>query len=535
MIGAASVRLRTLLPRRPNPSLIHAAANRSDGAAEIASPISDSPSPVSGSVEWTDELVERFILDLSHPSDARKALSFFQNTDPSSALRGPRCHCLGIHVLVRAGLLKQARTLLESLIEKNPEGDSIAELLLSTYASSSSSSARAFDLLVQSYAKSRMFDAAFDACVRVTKQGLSLGLSSYNSLISFAEKSGQSAQLWRVYEFMIANRVYPNEATIETAVNLMCKEGSLSKHIRILDTIHGSRCSAWAVVNTALVLRVFREERFEDGFALLKKMLIKNVIPTDVAYSLTIYGYCEMGRIESARETYEELLKRGYPSNAFLYTLFIGLECKDGNIDEAVRLLKEMKTAKFKPYNETYNVLIETCSKIGKLESCLSFYEEMIRNGFLPSRSACNAMIEKLCEAGEAERADDALTVLIDKGFIPDEWAYAHLIVGFAKNGSIEKSLRVYHEMGFRGVSVGEVVYDALIGSLCGCGRLEEAEKYLAVMKERSVSVSARVYEALIVAHCGESGLQRAHQLHEEMVKKALKPCDLVLKKLGVA
>ncbi|KAK1305507.1 Pentatricopeptide repeat-containing protein [Acorus calamus] len=159
-----------------------------------------------------------------------------------------------------------------------------------------------------------------------------------------------------------------------------------------------------------------------------------------------------MGRIESAREVYEELLKRGYPSNAFLYTLSIGLECKDGNIDEAFRLLKEMKMAKFKPYNKTYNVLIETCSKTRKLESCLSFYEEMMRNGFLPSLGACNAMIEKLCEAGEAERADNALTVLIDKGFVPDECTvsvpvYEAMIVAHCGESGLLRAHQLYEEM----------------------------------------------------------------------------------------
>ena len=129
-----------------------------------------------------------------------------------------------------------------------------------------------FDLLVQAYAKLKMFEIAFEVCCYLEECGFSSSLISFNTLIHVVQKFDQVPLVWNIYEHMIQKRTYPNEVTIQTITIALCKEGNLQKYVEILDQIHGKRCSPSVVVNTSLILRIL-EGRIEDCMVLLKRML----------------------------------------------------------------------------------------------------------------------------------------------------------------------------------------------------------------------------------------------------------------------
>ncbi|KAJ0989022.1 hypothetical protein J5N97_007378 [Dioscorea zingiberensis] len=450
-----------------------------------------------GSIGLTDSLVERVLLNLKEPSDAKKALLFFHwSSTHKSFQHGLRSYCIAIHILVRAGLLIDARALLESAVKKNFEtsttssssssSDStlLVDALLTTYEEAVSGP-RVFDLLVQMYAKMRMIEHAFDACCQLVDRGFSISLMSFNTLLRVAQKSDRDDVAWKVYEYMIEKRVYPDRNSIEIMTNVMCKQGALQKMIDVLDKIHGKRCTPGVIVNTALGFRIFEENEVEHGSVLLKRLLQKNMILDGVVYSLIVFARCKMGEFEQAYEVYDEMLKRGCGSNAFVYTCFIGAHCKSGRIDEATKFMHEMRLRGFKPYRETYSYLIEGCSMMGRLEECLNLFEEMNKQGFVPDCDACNQMIGKLCEGGEVEKANEILTVLLDKGFKANEVTYMKLMEGFGAVGNVGEIMKLYYEMQHCGIHPDPMVYEPLIKSLYKCGKLKEAEKLLNAMGSR--------------------------------------------------
>uniref|UniRef100_A0A1D1ZM85 Pentatricopeptide repeat-containing protein At1g66345, mitochondrial n=1 Tax=Anthurium amnicola TaxID=1678845 RepID=A0A1D1ZM85_9ARAE len=454
------------------------------------------------SVELSNQIVDGVLLNLKEPVDAKKALVFFHWCS--------RCrnyqhkvwsYGLMIHILVRAGLLVDARVLLESVVLKNSESEAslfaIVETLLDTYEAVLSNP-RVFDFLVQTYSKLRMFDMALRATTYVGERGFLLSLTSFNTLLHVVQRSDQNNLVWKIYEYMFVKRIYPNQWTVEIMVNAMCKEGSLLKVVDVLDRIHGKRCSPTMIVNTALTHRIIDENRAEEGIILLKRMLQKNMILDDIACSITVYAHCKMGSLQLAYDSYEDMLNRGQCMNSYVCTLLIGLLCREGSIEDANRLMQEMLLAGLNPYDETYNLLIEWCSRLGRLEESLAFYNQMLDKGFLPSCSAVNEMIVQLCKAGNVESANNTLTVLLDKGFIPDELTYSNLIDGFGRAGKFQEVLKLYHEMEWRGPSPSLVAYTAVIRSLCQCKKSEEAEKVLTVMQEKSLLPSGEIFELIL-------------------------------------
>ncbi|GJX60332.1 pentatricopeptide repeat-containing protein [Tanacetum coccineum] len=275
-----------------------------------------------------------------------------------------------------------------------------------------------FDLVVQICAKLRMINEALDVCFGLSEHGFRLSVISYNTLLHVVQKSDKNMLVWGIYEHMIVNRMDPNDKSVGIMVNALCKEGKLQSFVDMIDRIDGKRCLPRVIVNTCLVFGMVEEGRVEDG-------LIK------------------MGEVESAREVYDEMVKRGFEANSFVHTKFIKAYCEGGKFVDG---------------------------------------DELFR---LNGRES-------------VRRANEMLTVLLDKGFVPDVNTFSYLIAGYGREGDVEGVLKLYYEMEYRKLSPGALVFNWLVISHCQAGRLEESQKYFRTMKARSLVPLDCAYDTLI-------------------------------------
>ncbi|GAV66899.1 PPR domain-containing protein [Cephalotus follicularis] len=107
---------------------------------------------------------------------------------------------------------------------------------------------------------------------------------------------------------MLQRRTYSNELTIRSIISVLCKEGKLQEAVNMLDRIHGKRCSP----SVSLIFMIAVDGRIEESVALMKRMLLKNMIFYSIAYSLIVYAKVKLGNLDSPWEVYEEMLKRGF-------------------------------------------------------------------------------------------------------------------------------------------------------------------------------------------------------------------------------
>ncbi|KAL1534617.1 pentatricopeptide repeat-containing protein, mitochondrial [Salvia divinorum] len=456
-----------------------------------------------GSVHFTNPLVANILLHLKEPINSRKALKFFHWTAKEVNLEHELSnYCLIIHILVKGGLIKDAKAMFESILEKNGlEGNykifPILDLLMETYGVVDSVPL-VFDLFVQACAKLRIVDGIIDAFELLFDNGFVLSVISFNTLLHVLQKCGNVGLVWCVYELMIKRRKVPNEVTMRIMVSSLCKVGKLGKFLGIVDRMRGKRCSIpRLIVNTCLVYEMIEGGRVEDGLVVLKHMLQKNMILDTVSYSLVVFAKIKMGDLDAARELYEEMLKRGFEDNAFVCSLFVGANCDVGRIDKAIEVLEGMEQAGFKPSEEALDRMIEGCCLDGRLDESLELCKRMMKLGFVPSSGAVGVMFGRFCENGKTREADEMLTLLLDRGFSPDEKTYSCLVLGYCRDDDKEGLTKVLCEMGYRSIPRTKSLSSAII-SLCECGRLEEAEKYLRVMEAHSLVPSQNVYEALI-------------------------------------
>ncbi|KAF8022582.1 hypothetical protein BT93_F0177 [Corymbia citriodora subsp. variegata] len=473
-----------------------------------------------------DALVERVLLELKEPADATCALGFFHwSAKERKFEHGIRSYCVAINILVRAQLIRDAKALIESVLKRSAGESSklsVADSLLDSYRIAFGTPL-VFDLLVQAYAKLRMFEIGFDVCCHLEERGFSFSLATFNTLINVIQKSDQNPLVWRIYEHMIKRRTYPSEATTRIMIDSLCKEGKLKMFVDMLDRIHGKRCAPSVIVNASLLHRILEEGRIDDAMVLLKRMLQKNMVFDTIAYSMVIYSKVMIGDIDSAWKVHEEMLKRGFNENSFVYTKFIGAYCRTARVEEAKNLMEEMGNKGLKPYAETFDLLIEGLAKSGRVEESLSYCKKMLDMGLFPTCLAFNEMVAKLCEKGNVKQGNEMLTLLLDNGFSPDEATYSLLISGYAREGNSDEVLKLYYETKQRGLSGGSMVFTSLINSLCRCGKLTEAEKYLKYADSPSLPEKANLYETLIACYLERGDRRKCLQIYNEMESKGLK------------
>ncbi|KAG6521928.1 hypothetical protein ZIOFF_019062 [Zingiber officinale] len=226
--------------------------------------------------------------------------------------------------------------------------------------------------------------------------------------------SDQNNLAWKIFEYMFVRRIYPNQTTTEVMIDVMLKEGVLPKLVSVLDRIRGSRCAPGIIVNTTLAFSIIEEDRAEEAITLLKRMLQRNMMFDDIAYSLIVASYCKLCKLNSALQSKDELINRGCSLNSYVYTCLIGFYSETERIEEAVQMMEEMVLIGLKPYDETYNHLI----------------------------------------VGNIEEGNRTLTSLLNMGLVLDQEIYLILIDGYGTTGDSQKIITLYYEMVHMGLEL---------------------------------------------------------------------------------
>ncbi|OEL19921.1 Pentatricopeptide repeat-containing protein, partial [Dichanthelium oligosanthes] len=418
--------------------------------------------------------------------------------------------------------------LLEAAIAKHSPSSSPASSFLDAFFaayedSGTAATTRGLHLLVHAYARLRLPGEALETCRYLAQRGIVPSLSAFNAALQSAQRIGAFSVAWEVFELMTQKRVYANQSTVELVIGVLSREGKLARIAALMERIHGTKCAPNIVAHVALTLKMIEEERVEEVILLLKRMLQRNILLDDIAYSLIVDVYCRIGDLKAAFDQRDDMVRRGCRLNSFVYTCLIRVHCCQQSVDKAVQLLQEMLSMGLKPYDATYSHLIAGCFRQGMVEEGLAYFDTMLHEGFVPDISNCNDMLGGLSNAGEVCKANDLLTAVMDRGLVPDKDTYQRLIDGYCIAGDAQGIVRIYHEMEHRGLNPGIEVFTTLIRGLCQCGNLKEAEKFLSVMKKKAVAPTSDLYDLLISSYCEKGNTKRAVWLYDRMMAETEK------------
>jgi pentatricopeptide repeat protein len=289
-------------------------------------------------------------------------------------------------------------------------------------------------------------------------------------------------------EFVVSNllRMYVLCGSIEDASVLFHKNvGDLSSEIRV------------------------RDKRRQEGNVVLCNVMID--------------GYVRIGKIDAARELFDEMQQKSVVS----WNAMISGYAQNGFFKEAVDLFhRMMEMGDVSPNRVTLVSVLPAISRLGALElgKWVHLYAE--RNGVRIDEVLGSALIDMYAKCGNIEKAIQVFKRLSKTNVI----AWNAMIGGLAMHGKAKDVLDYFSRMERSGVSPSDVTYIAILNACSHAGLVEKGRSIFNDMVNR-VGLEPRIeHYGCMVDLLGRAGyLEEAEELITNM---PIKPDDVIWKAL---
>lgn len=205
---------------------------------------------------------------------------------------------------------------------------------------------------------------------------------------------------------------------------------------------------------------------------------------------------CKYGYVRVAAELFNKR-KHGFVPDVKMYTVLIYGWCKIRRIDMGERFLRDMMERGIEPNVVTYNVLLNGICRRASLHPDERF-EKTIRN---------------------AEKVFDEMS---NRGIKPDVTSFSTVLHVYSRAHKPELSLDKLKLMRELGISPSVATYTSVVKCLCSCGRLEDAEELLDEMVRNEVSPCAETYNCFYTEYGGRKDVEGALKLYKRMKQEGL-------------
>jgi|UniRef100_A0A2N9GKB8 pentatricopeptide repeat protein len=338
-----------------------------------------------------------------------------------------------------------------------------------------------FEELIKILARSRKYQTMWDLLHRMNKsQSLSLSPETVSFLIEQYGKHG----------------------LVDQAVEIFNKSSKTLNCPQTLD-IHNS-----------LLFSLCQAKLFHGAYALIRRMLRKNLVPNKRTYAVLVDAWCSSGKLREAQEFLAEMSRKGLNPPVRGRDLLIEGLLNAGYLEAAKDMARNMAKQGFLPDLQTFNSLIESISKSsadGEVDFCIDLYNSVCTLGLSPDINTYKIMIPAVSKAGKVDEAFRLLNDSVERGYRPFPGLYAPVMKAMCRNGQFDDVFCFFSDMKVKGHPPNRPVYTMLI-TMCGRGgRFVEAANYLVEMTEFGLTPISRCFDLVTdgLKNCGKHDLAR--------------------------
>ncbi|KAL8490224.1 hypothetical protein ACS0TY_025458 [Phlomoides rotata] len=174
-------------------------------------------------------------------------------------------------------------------------------------------------------------------------------------------------------------------------------------------------------------------------------------------YTVLIYGWCKVGKIEMGRRFFEEMLSRGIEANVVTYNVLLNGICRRASlhpegrfervIREAEKVFDEMRERGLEPDVTTYSILLHVYSRAHKPQLCLDKFVMMKEKGICPSIATYTSVVKCLSSCGRIDDAEELLNEMVYHGVSPTAETYNCLFKEYRGRKDVEGAMKLYRRM----------------------------------------------------------------------------------------
>ncbi|CAA0806574.1 Unknown protein [Striga hermonthica] len=261
-------------------------------------------------------------------------------------------------------------------------------------------------------------------------------------------------------------------------------------------------------------------------------------------YTVLIYGWCKVGRIEMGRRFLNEMLERGIEPNAITYNVLLNGICRraslhpegrfEGVIREAEKVFDEMRQAGLEPDVTSYSILLHVYSRAHKPQLCLDKLQMMKEEGIHPSVATYTSVIKCLCSSGRIEDAEALLDEMVGHGVSPTSATYNCFFKEYRGRKDIDGAVRFYRKMKEDGSLVRPDMhtYNILLGMFLKLDKMGLTWEVWEDMGASGLGPDLDAYTLMVHGLCGKRKWKQACEFFMEMVEKGFLPQKITFETL---
>lgn len=219
----------------------------------------------------------------------------------------------------------------------------------------------------------------------------------------------------------LKSRFPPDAITYNIIADGYCRRKCTSKALDLLREMVEIGIQPTKNTYNIILNGFFRAGQVRHGwefFLQMKKRGKKDCIfqPDVVTYTTVVHGLGLNGKLDRARQLFDEMTEKGCSPTVVTYNALIQVACKKGHVEDAVKMFDEMPIKGCEANVVTYTVLIKGLCHAGKMDHAMEMFEKMKQDGPDPNVQIYNILVRHVLEEGEKEKALDLFNKMGDRG-----------------------------------------------------------------------------------------------------------------------
>lgn len=257
--------------------------------------------------------------------------------------------------------------------------------------------------------------------------------------------------------------------------------------------------------------------------------------PDTKMYTILIYGWCKIGRIDMGERFLKDMAGRGIEPNVFTYNVMLNGICRraslhpgerfERTIRNAEKLFDEMRERGIEPDVTSFSIVLHVYSRAHKPQLSLDKLRLMKEKGICPSVATYTSVIKCLCSCARLEDAEDLLAEMARNGVSVTSATYNCFFKEYRGRKDADSALKLYRKIKEEGLCMPSMhTYNILIGIFLRLNRMQIVKDIWDDMREGGVGPDLDSYTMLIHGLCEKRKWREACQFFVEMIERGLLP-----------
>ncbi|XP_065866725.1 pentatricopeptide repeat-containing protein At2g13420, mitochondrial-like [Euphorbia lathyris] len=360
--------------------------------------------------------------------------------------------------------------------------------------------------------------------------------ATYDLIIDILSKVRQFDVSWQLMLDMESRHIHPTSNTFFILIRRLIAAGFTRQAIRAFDDMesfitetvdHTHFCFLLDTLSKygyiKLAVEIFNKRKFRFS-------------PNVRMYTVLIYGWCKIGRIDMAERFLKEMDERGIEANVVTYNVLLNGICRraslhpEGRFERTINLaenvFEEMRQRGIEADITSYSILLHVYSRGHKPQMTLDKLKVMKEKGIYPSVVTYTSVIKCLCSCGRVEEAEELLCEMMRDGVCPNAATYNCFFKEYRGRKDSESALMLYRKMREKEVCCLSIQsYNILLGMFMKLNRMEVVKEiWEDLCRSSRGGPDLDSYTMLIHGLCEKNKWKEACSYFVEMIERGLLP-----------